>query len=137
MFALLIAAHAQAVQYNGTPVITFRVDRPAGDYVEGAATLSKVRVEHCAGGWTDVSVGAAIDPVAPNEVGIPAGDHCGLTFYWSTAVEVDGPAYTVRYSGATTTVPLATDIAPRALSPYTVVSGSMSGGGPWLLVSID
>lgn len=134
---LLLANVASAVQYVGSPVLTFRVDRPAGDYVEGSVTLTKVRVHHCAGGYTDVSVGQAIDPVQVQEVEIPEGDHCSLTFYWSTDLDIDGPAYTVRYSETTTSVPLSTSIAPVSLSPWTVTSGTMSGSGPWLAADIS
>lgn len=133
----LALSSAFAVQYAGNPILDFRVDRPAGDYVEGAVTLSKVRVSHCGGGFTDVSVGQALDPVQLQSVAIPAGDHCAVTLYWSTALDVDGAGYTVRYSQSTTTVALATDIAPTPLTPYVVVAGTMSGSGPWLLLDID
>jgi hypothetical protein len=124
------------VQYSGTPIVDFRVDRPADDYIDGTVTLTKIRVHACGGGYTDVTVGQTIDPVAVQSVQIPAGDHCQLTFYWSTSLDIDGPTYTVRYSSSTTAVPLSADIEPVYLSPWSVVSGSMSGGGPWLLVDI-
>jgi hypothetical protein len=137
MLLLSLALPAQAVIYIGNPVLDFRVDRPAGDYVDGSVTLAKVRVHHCAGGYTDVTVNDALDPVQVYSVAIPAGDQCSLTFYWNSALDVNGPAYTVRYAQSTTAMTLSTDIAPVALTPYSVVSGSMSGGGPWLLASID
>jgi hypothetical protein len=136
LFALWSSV-AFAVQYQGTPALTFRVDRPAGDYVEGEVTVQKLRVHHCGGGTTDVTVGATVDPVVANTVPIPAGDHCAVTFYWSTTLDIDGPTYTVRYSQSTTTVALDTEIDPKALTPYSVIAGTMSGGGPWLLVAID
>src|SRR5688500_4630841 len=46
---LLAGAPAHAVWYFGNPVITFRVDRPADDYLEGSVVLDKVRVHHCGG----------------------------------------------------------------------------------------
>jgi hypothetical protein len=134
---LSLARPADAVIYIGNPEMSFRVDRPQGDYVSGSVDLDKVRVHYCSGSTTDVTVGQTIDPVAGATVPLPAGDLCAVTFYWSTDLDVDGPAYTVRYSGATTTVTLATDIEPVLLSPYSVVSGTMSGGGPWLLVAIE
>lgn len=134
---LLFVASALAVQYQGTPVFTFRVDRPAGDYVEGAVGLEKLRVHHCGGGYTDVSVGATVDPVAPVSIPVPAGDHCAVTLHWSTDLDVDGPTWTVRYAQASTTLVLEEEIAPKLLSPWTVVAGTMQGGGPWLLAAID
>ncbi|MCA9493973.1 MAG: hypothetical protein KC621_28795, partial [Myxococcales bacterium] len=54
MMLLLLSAlsPAHAVTYDGTPVLTFRVDRPAADYVSGSVELEGVRVFHCAGGYT-------------------------------------------------------------------------------------
>lgn len=100
-------------------------------------TLTKIRVHACSTGYTDVTVGQTFDPVVVHSVAIPAGNHCSLTFYWSSDLDIDGPTWTVRYSESTTDVTLATDISPVALSPWTVISGTMPGGSPWLLVSID
>jgi hypothetical protein len=136
MVLALLVSVAHAVQYQGTPALTFRVDRPADDYVEGTVTLDRITIHHCGGGSTDVVVGATIDPVLPTTVQIPAGDHCALTFRWDTVLDVDGPAYTVRYAESTTSVLLDESIAPEPLTPYTVVAGSMNGSGPWLLVDI-
>ncbi|MEZ4240754.1 MAG: hypothetical protein R3F59_32290 [Myxococcota bacterium] len=142
-FSLLLAAltpDAHAVWYAGNPVLNFRVDRPSADYVEGTATLTKVRVNHCAGGSTDYTVGS-IDPVATNQLSIAAGNECSLTFFWGSNVDIDGDGslgtFTVRYAQSSTTVTLASTIDPVALSPYSVISGSMSGGSPWLLVDIE
>jgi len=135
---LSLLAPAHAVQYTGNPQLGFRVDRPADDYVTGDVTLAKIRVHHCGGStYTDVTVGQNLDPVDVNWVSIPAGDHCSVTFFWSTDLDIDGPSWTVRYAESTTHVPLATDITPVSLSPWTVISGTMTGGGPWLLVTID
>ncbi|MEQ1503699.1 MAG: hypothetical protein ABMB14_15780 [Myxococcota bacterium] len=133
------AQPAQAVVFLGNPELTFRVDRAAHDYTGGAVTLTKVRVGFCSGSTTDVTVGAVIDPVEAVVVAIPAGDLCGIQWFWGSDLDVDGPGYTVRYSAATTAVVLDPDgtLPPKALSPYSVVSGSMGGGGPWLLASID
>jgi hypothetical protein len=135
LFAFLSTAHA--VVYVGSPTLGFRVDRAAGDYTGSSVVLDKVRVHHCAGGYTDVQVDETLDLVDGATVSIPSGDHCGLTWYWDSALDIDGPTYTVRYAQATTGVTLDDEIPPVALTPYTVVSGTMSGGGPWLLSSID
>jgi hypothetical protein len=133
----LLSAPAHAFIYVGNPSLGFRVDRPQADYVDGAVHLDKIRVHHCGGGYTDVTVDQTLDPVALNHVAIPAGDHCSLTWYWGGDLDVDGASYTVRYAEATTTVVLDAEIPPKSLSPYSVVSGSMSGGGPWLLSAIE
>jgi hypothetical protein len=132
MVLLALVTAADAVQFTGNPILDFRVDRPTDDYVQGSVTLATIRVHHCAGGYTDVSVGEAIDPVEVNSYGIPAGDHCSLTFYWATDLDIDGPSYTVRYAQGTTAVPLDTTIDPVALSPWTVqqVRGLEGGVGP-------
>ena len=138
---LLLTPKAEAVIYVGNPDLGFRIDRPADDYVGGTVTLTKVRVSHCGGGFTDYAVNQTLDPVAVYTLPIAAGDHCSVTYYWGSALLIDGEGsqglFTVRYAQATTTVTLKADIDPVALSPYSVVSGSMSGGAPWLLMDID
>lgn len=138
---LALTGPADAVVYQGNPVLRFRVDRTQGDYLEGSSALDKVRVHHCGGGATDVAVGEDLDPVAGFEVAIPAGDHCGLVLFWDGPMDVDGDgslgAFTVRVTAGSTTLTLADPIAPVALAPWSVVSGSMSGGGPWLLASLE
>jgi hypothetical protein len=134
---LLLAANAHAIVYMGNPEVGFRVDRPQGDYVDGSVTLDKLVVHHCGGGSTTYEVDATVDPVAGHHVAIDAGKHCGLTFYWASVIEVNGPSYVVEHDAATTSVTLSEDIAPVLLSPCDVTSGSMSGGCPWLLVYVD
>lgn len=128
---------AGAVVYIGNPNLHFYVDRPAGDYINGAVTLHKVRVHHCGGGSTDYVENASIDPVAGYDVAIGAGNHCGLTFYWSSAMDIDGSGFTVRYAETSTAVTLDSVIEPVALAPCSVLSGSMSGVCPRLYVTID
>ncbi len=135
--ALSLSLPARAVVYTGNPDLGFRVDRPADDYVDGVVLLETIRVHHCGGGFTDVDVDLTIDPVAVTWVPIPAGNHCAVTWFWGSVLDVNGPSWTVRYAEATTTVTLAADIAPKALTPWSVVSGSPSGGGPWLLSIIE
>jgi hypothetical protein len=135
--AALVSTTAHAFIYVGNPNLGFRVDRPAGDYVSGSVVLTKVRVHKCGGGYVDYPVGATVDPVAGGSVPIGAGNLCFATFYWGSTMEVDGPAYTLEVEDSTTTVTLGEEISPVALTPYTVVSGTMSGGGPWLLVDVN
>lgn len=139
MLSLLLSAlsPAHAVTYDGTPVLTFRVDRPADDYVSGSVELEGLRIFHCGGGYTDVAVGATIDPVAGATVTIPSGNHCQITFSWSSVMDITGSGFTLEMDAATTAVTLDTPIVPVYLSSYSVTSGSMSGYGPWLLVAID
>ena len=138
---LLLISSADAFVYIGNPNLDFRIDRPADDYLGGTVTLDKVRVNHCAGGSTDYQVDQTLDPVAVYTLTIAGGDHCSVTYYWASAIVIDGEGqlgpFTVRYSQATTTVQLKADIEPVALNPYSVASGSMSGGAPWLLMDID
>lgn len=138
---LFVSPSARAVVFTGNPNVGFRVDRPQGDYLEGSVGLDKLRVVHCGGGSTDYAVGQTIDPVAGFSVAIDAGDHCGLVFFWDTDLDIDGDgsqgAFTVRATEDTTSVTIAEPISPVAFSPWSVVSGSMSGGGPWLLVAIE
>jgi hypothetical protein len=133
----LLSMDAHAIYYIGNPNLGFKVDRPAHDYVGGSVGLTKVRVHHCGGGYTDYSVGQTIDPVDGYDIPIASGDYCELTFYWSSVMDITGPSYTVRYSESTTSVTLDAPIDPVALMPYSVVSGSMSGAGPSLIVVID
>lgn len=130
-------APARAVVYTGNPTVTIRVDRLAHDYVSGEVELEGVRVHHCAGGSTDHPVGEIIDPVEGFELPISAGDHCGLTLYWGSSLDITGPGYVVRYDEPSTDVVLDDPIDKVELTPYSVVSGSMGGAGPWLVTSID
>jgi hypothetical protein len=134
----LVSSDAQAFLYFGNPGnLSFRVDRPADDYLDGSVYLTKVRMQHCAGGYTDYAVNQTIDPVAGYSLSIGPGDECYATYFWGSTMDIDGPTYTVRYSQPTTTVALSGDIAPASLSPYSVLSGTMSGGGPWLMMVIE
>jgi hypothetical protein len=75
MLALLCALETQAhaVWYTGNPVVSFRVTRPADDYLDGSVTLTKLRMNACGGGSTDYPVGASIDPVSgPSRSGTPS-----------------------------------------------------------------
>lgn len=127
---------ASAVQYNGTPIVTWRVDRPLNDFVGGDVELTKVRVHHCAGGYTDVTVGSSGDPTVHGTFAIPSGNHCALTFVWGSDLEIDGPSYSLVYDAAITFVPLAAELEPKALTPYDVVAGSFSGT-PYLVLTIE
>ncbi|MCA9493131.1 MAG: hypothetical protein KC621_24540 [Myxococcales bacterium] len=82
-------------------------------------------------------MGATVDPVVGGTVTIPSGDHCQVTFSWSSVMSITGSGFTLEMDDETTAVTLDTPIDPVYLSSYTVTSGSMSGYGPWLLVSID
>lgn len=139
MPVLLLSALAPAfaITYDGTPVLTVRVDRPAQDFVSGSVELTGVRVFHCGGGYTDVAVGSTIDPVAGTSFFIPSGDHCQITFWWATVMEIEGSGFTLEVDDTLTPVPLDEPIDPVYLSSWTVTSGSMSGYGPWLVVSIE
>jgi len=105
-------------------------------------SIDKIRVHNCGGGYTDYAMsGERINiPFATDSgiaKGIVAGNYCGLTFYWGSEIDINGSGFTVEYSEATTAVALNTVIDPVYLSPYTVISGSMSGLGPWLHVTIN
>lgn len=135
--AVFVAVPAHAVTYDGTPVLKWRVDRPAGDFETGSVTLNKIRVHACGGGHTDVQIDDTFDPVLGGEVIIPSGNHCQVSFVWSSDLDIEGPSYVVRYEEVGTAVPLAVPIDPVSLTPYTVVSGSYSGVAPLLIVEID
>jgi hypothetical protein len=134
---VLFAALAAATTYTGNPTLKFRVDRPQGDYVSGDATLDKLVVHHCGGGSTSYDLDTTFDPVVGLAVDIDAGDHCSAVLHWTGDVEVDGPSYTVAYSGSTTTLTFGTPIPEVMMSPCTVVSGAMSGGCPRLYAWVD
>jgi len=128
---------ASALTYNGNPNLGIYVDRPAHDFTGGSVYLTGFRVFNCGGGYTDYLVGATIDPVDGYNVAISAGDYCSVNVYWGNTMVVHGPSYTVDYDEPYTSVTLAAPIPPVALTPYEVVSGSMSGVGPKLFLTID
>lgn len=136
MLALLLASQAHAVIYTGNPDFGVEVARPAGDYVEGEVYLDKVRIVTCSGSWTDYAFGGTVDPVEGFTVTVAGGNLCAAVFYWGSPMTIDGDgahgAFTVAYDAGTTVVLLDTPVPPEALEPYTVTSGWMDGGGPWL-----
>lgn len=137
----LLALDAHAFVFLGNPDVGFRVDRPQGDYVDGSVILEKLRIHHCGGGYTDYTVDKVVDPVEGYDVTISGGDHCYATWFWDSDMEIDGDGvagpYTVEYTGSTATVTLSNDIDWVALSPWSVVSGTMVGGGPKLLTWVE
>jgi len=136
--ALCLPVAARAVTFYGNPDLTFRVDRPQDDYIDGEVTLDKVVVHHCGGGSTTYQVDEEVDPVAGHTVAIDPGDHCTATYHWDSNLTVDGPTYTVGHNQSTTTITFDEDgIDPVALTPCSVVSGTMSGGCPWLMAYVD
>lgn len=132
--ALLTPAHA--VIYGGNPELTIWVERSPDDLIDGDVDLTNVKLSVCGGGTTTVSVGAAIDPVAGYTVAIPAGNYCGLTVTWGSVLELTGfgagGAWVGEYDKPSTYFPLASPIAPVALTPFTVTSGVIYGGNPEL-----
>ena len=130
---LWTGAPAEAVVYQGNPTAGFHVDRPAGDLVSGSVSLTKLRIHACNGTWTDYPVGAIVDPVAGYSLVVSGGDLCGATWYWGSAMVLqgnNGAAFTLSYGAGTTSISFAPSSA--ALTPYTVVSGTVSGSGPRL-----
>jgi hypothetical protein len=139
--SLLLATSAHAFLYGGNPAVRVFVQRPAGDLVSGSVELQKVTVHPCAGGYTDYAVGEVIDPVEGYTVQIAGGDLCGLRFWWASDMELDGDgtlgAFSLLYGEAYTNISIDPDIVSVALTPYDLVSGSMTSGAPRLSVTID
>ncbi|MCB9688556.1 MAG: hypothetical protein H6735_26195 [Alphaproteobacteria bacterium] len=139
MLALLLAAQAHAYIYTGNPDFGVEVNRLANDYVEGDVHLDKVRIVRCDASWTDYTVDGDVDVVAGFTLTVAGGDLCAAVFYWGSTMTIDGDgslgAFTVSYDKATTTVLFDDPITPKALTPYTVTSGSMEGWGPWLVMT--
>src|SRR5687768_16459739 len=101
---LLIGAvsPAHAVVFAGNPKVGFHVDRSAGDYVDGAVYLTGVRVHYCGGGYDQYAVGQTVDPVAGHEVTVAGGDLCGVTWYWGSAMEIEGASFSLEANDAST-----------------------------------
>lgn len=133
----VLSSLALAVVYGGNPHAGVRVDRPANDYVHATVWLDRVDVHHCDGSTQPVVVDEEIDAVSTTWVAVPTGDLCALTFVWSSSMTIEGDTFMLSYEGQQTTVVLDDPIAPVALTPYTVLSGSHSGSPPWLLVDVQ
>lgn len=135
---VVAAAPARAYVFIGNPVAKGVVDRPAHDLVGGSATLDKVRMHRCGGGYVDYPVGASIDPTEMWSVAIDAGDWCGLSVVWDGAVSIDGPSFTVSYEEPYTSVGIdGPDPSSTPLTPFTVVDGTFSGTSPRLYAWIE
>lgn len=137
----LATPDANAVIYVGNPDLTITVDRSQHDLDSGSVQLDKVRMHACSGTTTDYTVSSTIDPVYGYTLGISGGNYCGVTFFWSSSMLLDGTnnngAFEFSYSRSTTYVALATPIPPVGLSPITVVYGSPGLGLPELQVAIQ
>lgn len=139
MLALLLASQAHAFIYTGNPDFGVEVTRLAGDYVEGEVQLDQVRIVECDGDVITYPVNSKVDPVGGFTLTVVGGDLCGAIFDWGSAMTIDGDGsqgpFTVVFDKATTVVLFDDPIAPKALTPYEVTSGTMTGGGPWLVMT--
>ncbi len=135
-WSLLSTAHAFI--YVGSPVLDIVVDRPAHDLTSGWTTVDKVRMHKCDGAYTDFEVDAALDPTDGFTVTITSGDWCGATVVWADDVLTASSSWGLRYEEPWTTVELdGYDPASVPLTPYTVVTGTMSGLAPRLYVTVE
>ena len=127
---------AQAVVYIGNPNVSFRVDRVDDDYTSGDVHLDLVRIEHCDGTDTEYVVDDIVDPVLGHTVVIAGGDHCGVTWVFDSDFVIDGSGFVVDSSQREVYSALPSP-SWVPLSPWSVVSGTMTGGGPRLLTTIQ
>lgn len=138
---LLLIAPAHAFLYGGNPAVRLDVQRASADLVSGDVDLTKLRVHYCSGGFADYTVGQTIDPVAGFTQVISGGDICDLRFYWGSDMMLDGSgslgSFSLLYGEAYTTVPVDPAIAIVPLTPFELVSGSMTSGAPGLRVTIE
>lgn len=134
----LLASSAHAWIYVGSPDVSAVVDRPSHDLVAGWTTLDKVRMHACSGGYTDVAVGQSLDPTKAFTVAVPPGDWCGVSFVWGAAVATTNGDWLLAYDEPYTSIELdGHDTVSKGLTPYTVVSGTMSGLAPRLYVTVE
>lgn len=133
---LAIGSNAEAINYGGNPDLGFQVDRPQGDYIDGSVYLNKIRVHKCDGSYVDYGVYKTVDPVAGYARGIASGDYCGATWYWGSAMVLNGPGYTLKVTDSSTYAPL-DPIKNSWFSNWSVDSGDMPGTeGPELWPSV-
>jgi hypothetical protein len=138
---LLLSLPAHAFLFGGNPDVRVEVQRPAGDLLSGSVELQTLRVHSCSGGYTDYPVGDAIDPVEGATIAIAGGDLCALRFYWATDMSLAGygtlGSFALLYSEPYTTISVDPEIVSVPLTPYDLVSGSMTSGAPRLTVTVD
>jgi hypothetical protein len=115
--AALVSHQAQAAWWAGNPDLSFRIDRPAGGFVDGDVYVHKVRVHHCDGSYQDRTVNQWVDPIAGHTVRINGGDLCSATWYWDSDFDINGTGFSLRAWPDTTSVNLEA-IKPVDLVPY-------------------
>lgn len=136
-FALVFSSDAHAVVYGGNPGLRLHIDRPAHDLTAGDVMLDRIRVNYCGGGYTDYAVDGYVDLAVGYARTIAGGDICSFRVYWDSAMTIESPTFTLEYDALYTDVTVTWAPQPASLTPFTVVNGSISGGGPVLLVTIE
>lgn len=138
---LVVAVPSHAVVYAGNPDLSFTVDRPVGDLTYGDVTLTKFRIHPCSGSDVDYPVDEDIDPVDGfTYIDVTGGNLCGVTFYWGTDMILngnDGTSFVLEYTANTTSVTFATPIPAVLLTGTTILSGSPTGTGPKIYVTMN
>ena len=141
LLALLsnLPAISSAIVHGGNPNVHFHVDQAPGYLTQGSVDLDKVRVEYCAGGFSDYTVDETIDPVAGFDLSISGGDLCSIELFWDSEMMLDGAgplgAFSLNYNQTSTWVPLPAQ--PQALTPWTPEAGIVHGGNPNIYLSIN
>ncbi len=135
-FTLAFSFSAQATVYGGNPPLELKVDRPAHDLSAASVTIEKLRVNYCGGGYTDYAVDSAEDLVAGYSRTITGGDLCGVRVYWSSPMTIESPTFLLEYDSSYTDVYITSGPQPASLTPFSVLEGSIYGGGPLLLVTL-
>ncbi len=120
-----VPLHADAAFWGGTPDLGFKVDRPAGGFVDGDVYVHKLRVHHCDGSHQDYTINQWVDPVAGHSVQVQGGDLCSATWYWTNDVDIDGNGFSVTAWPDTTTVNL------ESIKPVEMLPHRYSGSAPY------
>ncbi|MFN7142749.1 MAG: hypothetical protein ACK4YP_03165 [Myxococcota bacterium] len=135
--ALALSSDAHAGIYGGNPGLRLHIDRSAHDLTSGDVMLDRIRVAYCGGGYTDYVVDGFVDLVVGYQRTISGGDICSVRAYWDSAMTIESATFTLEYDALYTDVAVTWAPQPASLTPFTVVNGSISGGGPVLLVTIE
>ncbi len=135
---LLFMSLSEAYVFVGNPKLNVVVDRSESDLVDGTASLDKVRVHQCGGGYTDYEIDAWIDPVNGWGTTIGGGNLCAISLKWHTDVWVESTAFLLRYEELTTTFTLTSSgTGTVSFSPFVVEEGSFSGSTPNFAIWLD
>jgi hypothetical protein len=139
---VLLSPSAWAVTYAGNPTIRITLHDPLSYVDASSVDIVGVRIYNCGGGHTDYYDSGTVDLLDSWSTVITGGNLCGARVYWDSTLVMTGTdgssnPLELQYDEAYTDIYFAEPIGDVPLSQYKVITGSYSGGTPYLATKIE